>query len=231
MAVPHFSGLMRRGSEGPGVRRLQTRLRALGWGIAVDGVFGPKTEGVVVAFQLQSPPLVPDGEVGPLTWDALWGKLPKVTPVPAGRAGLGERAYRQAVLLLGVHEQGGNNRGPVVSRIIRENNGVVGEPWCGDAVAYWYRHAGSKAVTRSWAAVRNMLTPGVRRTNRPVRGDIVRFTFDHTGIFSKDLGNGEIETIEGNTGRQGARADGVADGVYRRRRRKDVVRDYLHVTR
>jgi hypothetical protein len=50
-------------------------------------------------------------------------------------------------------EQGGNNTGPIVDKIIRANGGVIGEPWCGDFVAYCYRLAGSKAVDRLWASV------------------------------------------------------------------------------
>src|SRR4051812_10872195 len=54
------------------------------------------------------------------------------------------RAFKVAESLVGVVEQGGNNTGPQVTRIIRENGGTYPEPWCGDFVAYCYRHAGSK---------------------------------------------------------------------------------------
>jgi hypothetical protein len=61
---------------------------------------------------------------------------------------------------------------------------------------------------------------------------MVRFSFDHTGMFVKDNGNGTITTIEGNTGRTGAVSDSTTggDGVYLKLRSKSTVRDYLRVT-
>ena len=60
-----------RGSSGPVVRQIQTRLRD--WGYysgAVDGVFGSATEQAVRRFQ-QKNGLTPDGKVGPRTLEAL----------------------------------------------------------------------------------------------------------------------------------------------------------------
>jgi hypothetical protein len=144
---------------------------------------------------------------------------------------LSERAYIVANALVGVMEQGGNNAGPMVSTIIHENGGTGPEPWCGDFVAYAYRHAGSTNVTRPWASVALLgQLLGVKRTLRPRRGDLVRFRFGHVGLFVADHGD-EIETIEGNTGRRGALSDSATggDGVYRKRRSKALVLDYLHV--
>lgn len=61
---------IRRGSTGPDVQYLQGRLSALGYWIAVDGVFGPGTESTVRSFQ-SSNGLTADGVVGPNTWAAL----------------------------------------------------------------------------------------------------------------------------------------------------------------
>jgi hypothetical protein len=171
-------------------------------------------------------------------WHALLVKAGKMiarrkaqlTPDPPLR----ERAYTVACTLIGVMEQGGNNSGPMVSRIIRENGGTGPEPWCGDTMAFCYRHGGSKNVTRPWASVAllgNLL--GVKRTAWPQRGDLVRFTFDHVGMFVRDLGDGQIETIEGNTGASGAMSDSATggDGVYRKHRQKSLVYDYLRVAR
>src|ERR1044072_3375215 len=97
---------------------------------------------------------------------------------------LRERAFAQAELLVGVMEHGGNNRGREVEEIIRENGGIAGEPWCGDFVAHCYRAAGSKRVQRAWASVAmlgNLV--GVTKTSSPKRGDLVRFTFDHVGLY------------------------------------------------
>ncbi len=152
-------------------------------------------------------------------------------PAPSS---LRERAYKQAVKFIGVMEQGGNNTGPTVDKIIRANGGVVGEPWCGDFMAWCYQRAGSKGVDRRWASVQ--LTgsdPDVRETSSPKRGDLVRFTFDHVGMFVRDRGDRTIETIEGNTGSSGAVSDSSTggDGVYRKVRSKGLVNDYLRVLR
>lgn len=144
------------------------------------------------------------------------------------------KALAVAEGLVGVMEQGGNNTGPIVDKIIRANGGVIGEPWCGDGMAYCYRLAGSKAVQRLWASVRALLGLfGIRATSSPKPGDLVRFTFDHVGMFVRDLGNGEIESIEFNTGPSGAVSDSATggDGVYRKVRDKSLVHDYLRVTR
>ena len=144
------------------------------------------------------------------------------------------KALAVAEGLVGVMEQGGNNTGPIVDKIIRANGGVIGEPWCGDFCAYCYRLAGSKAVQRLWAAVRALFGLfGIKRVSNPAPGDLVRFTFDHVGMFVRDLGDGTIETIEGNTGASGAVSDSATggDGVYRKVRDKSLVNDYLRVTR
>lgn len=146
---------------------------------------------------------------------------------------LAKRALRAAEALVGVMEQGGNNTGPMVNKIIRANGGDIGEPWCGDFIAFVYRQAGSKAVERSWASVRLLgAARGVKRVKTPQPGDLVRFKFDHVGMYVKEAGM-FIETIEGNTGSSGAVSDSKTggDGVYRKRRSKTVVNDYLRVTR
>lgn len=149
------------------------------------------------------------------------------------------RALHVAETLVGVMEQGGNNNGPVVGRIIHENGGVIGEPWCGDFVAYAYRHAGSKAVQRGWASTLQLgFLTGQKRVTLPQPGDIVVYDFpggassDHTGIFVKFIPGG-IEAIEGNTGATGAVSDSATggDGVYRKHRTTNQVARYVRVLR
>jgi hypothetical protein len=66
--------ILRIGSSGEHVCRIQERLRGLGFSIdRFDHCpFGPQTEGAVMEFQRQRG-LVDDGEVGPNTWAALFG--------------------------------------------------------------------------------------------------------------------------------------------------------------
>lgn len=144
------------------------------------------------------------------------------------------KALDEARRSIGVMEKGGNNTGPEVLKFIRANGGSGPEAWCGDFMAWCYRRAGSKSVQRLWAAVRALGgLGGIRRVSKPKPGDLVRFNFDHVGMVEKVLGNGQIQTIEGNTGASGAVSDSSTggDGVYRKRRSTSLVNDYLRVTR
>jgi peptidoglycan hydrolase-like protein with peptidoglycan-binding domain len=60
--------LLKNGSKGLPVRRLQKRMQLAGFAIPeVNGRFGPKTEAAVKALQKQAG-LAVDGHVGPKTW-------------------------------------------------------------------------------------------------------------------------------------------------------------------
>lgn len=67
---PEAYPILKRGSKGTAVTLLQEKLRHLGVDIAVDGVFGPRTQRAVVDTQ-RFFGLVPDGVVGPKTWGLL----------------------------------------------------------------------------------------------------------------------------------------------------------------
>ena len=63
--------MLRTGSRGDAVRKLQELLNALGYDCgSVDGIFGSKTKAAVLAFQ-KANGLAADGIVGPLTWGKL----------------------------------------------------------------------------------------------------------------------------------------------------------------
>lgn len=68
--TPH--PVLQRGSRRPAVEELQLKLNAAGANprLAVDGIFGPKTEAAVIAFQ-EANSLTNDGIVGAGTWAAL----------------------------------------------------------------------------------------------------------------------------------------------------------------
>ena len=71
-APPQFEIVeLNRGDEGPFVRILQHLLRARGFGLTVDGDFGPLTEHAVRDFQ-GSQGIAVDGIVGPITWARLF---------------------------------------------------------------------------------------------------------------------------------------------------------------
>lgn len=118
---------------------------------------------------------------------------------------------------IGIREQGGNNRGAQVMERIRANGGTGPEPWCGDEMAWCYRKAGSKAVTRMWAAVRNLGRIAGLRILKGVHyglpGDLVCFLFagggDHVGMLvgycdsegrpMRAAGATHVHTIDGNS--------------------------------
>lgn len=142
------------------------------------------------------------------------------------------RALDEAEDLIGVMESGGNNRGPVVSQIIRANGGSGPEPWCGDFCAFVYRKAGSKSVVRAWAAVMYLgRITGQGVVSKPKPGDLVCFNFSHVGLYVRTIRPGLIETIEGNTGASGAVSDSSTggDGVYRKQRSTTLVSRYVRV--
>jgi putative chitinase len=75
--------ILKEGSSSRDVTELQTRLQLRGFSTgAIDGVFGPGTEAAVLAFQ-NSEGLVPDGEVGARTAQALGFTPADVPPPPA----------------------------------------------------------------------------------------------------------------------------------------------------
>jgi peptidoglycan hydrolase-like protein with peptidoglycan-binding domain len=79
---------LRVGSVGPNVFHLQQMLNYLSdpWHqLAVDGIFGPLTRARVVEYQKMSS-LRPDGVVGPLTGNALFGSVLSALCSPVSRA-------------------------------------------------------------------------------------------------------------------------------------------------
>ncbi len=70
--VPPWPGrVLTQGIDGEDVHRMQGRLAQRGWGILIDGRFGPKTDAVVRSYQ-QEKALPVDGLVGRHTWLSLW---------------------------------------------------------------------------------------------------------------------------------------------------------------
>ena len=83
-SAPTPEPVMRSGSMGEGVSKLQQRLKELGYYTGtVDGQFGPGTRTAVTAFQ-QHNGLTADGIVGPATTEILYSDQarPAVTPTP-----------------------------------------------------------------------------------------------------------------------------------------------------
>lgn len=62
--------VLQQGSMGPAVRNLQALLNVHGYGLAVDGDFGPHTNSATRDFQSKYR-IVVDGVVGQHTWSCL----------------------------------------------------------------------------------------------------------------------------------------------------------------
>ncbi len=77
------SDSVRLGDTGPGVEQIQTALKAAGYDIESDGVFGPVTDRAVRDFQ-QKNDLAVDGVVGPKTWAKLGGSPADTTSTTTG---------------------------------------------------------------------------------------------------------------------------------------------------
>ena len=72
---PFHLPVLRMGSRGAEVVRLQLALREQGYLLRPDGRFGPMTREAVITFQ-STHHLPPTGEVNALVWDALEGAHP-----------------------------------------------------------------------------------------------------------------------------------------------------------
>ena len=95
--------LLKRGDSGFPVRPLQHLLRARNRPVDVDGIFGPRTEAAVKAFQ-QSKGLAVDGIVGPETWPKL------VLQVKEGSTGQAVRGVQEVMKF---HDQSDGEAPPV----------------------------------------------------------------------------------------------------------------------
>ena len=95
--------LVRRGDHAFPVRPLQQLLRARNHPVAVDGIFGPRTESAVRAFQ-QDRGLAADGIVGPQTWSRL------VVQVRRGSTGDAVRGVQEVIKF---HDQSDGEAPPV----------------------------------------------------------------------------------------------------------------------
>lgn len=226
------------------VRPLQLRLNELGCGpLQGTGFFGQKTDAAVKLFQARFPdpqgqPLVIDGEVGPLTWGALFGS--DTIPPSHPSSNLLIKVMEIAASQIGVREKPlGSNSGPEVDEYLH-SVGLDPGPnsfWC-VAFEYWCFKKAAAALGRNNPMIK---TAGVLdHWHQAGRSGISRITtqqaqnnpsllkagmiftidigdgFGHSGLVENVVG-GRLVTIEGNTNTDGSR-NGI--GVFRRDARK-----------
>lgn len=225
------------------VRPIQLRLNEMGCGpLQGTGFFGQKTDVAVKLFQsrfpdLQGQPLLVDGEIGPLTWGALFGES---VVVVESVSSLLTKVLAIAQSQIGVMEEPrGSNSGTKVNQYLRSVGLDPGFAWC-VAFQYWCFQEAASALRRSNPMIK---TAGVLdHWNQAGRRNIPRittqdaqnhpsqlkpgmiFTIDvddpggagHAGFLEKIV-DGKLMTIEGNTNTGGSR-EGI--GVFRRDSRK-----------
>lgn len=158
---------VRYGSRGAAVKVVQRKVG----GLAVDGIFGPRTRTKVKSFQ-RAHRLVTDGIVGRLTWTALggYGSAPTTKPKPAPKSN---------------------------SSVVSIAMGLRGTPYrwggtspsgfdCSGFTQYVYRQAG-KSIPRTASAQAAAAT----RVSSPRPGDLIFWGSPayHNGIY---LGNGKM---------------------------------------
>ncbi len=150
MDVGHiFKHILKRGSTGDDIMKLQKRLNQKGYGILdEDGIFGPCTGDSVKRFQMdhldpKGYRLEIDGIVGPLTWWALFNDKSASTPHP--NTSRNESSELMQASLEGARGElrrnvceipPGSNRGPDVEKYLTSVGRNPGDAWCA-AFIYW----------------------------------------------------------------------------------------------
>lgn len=186
--------VLRSGSAGEDVRTLQKRLREHGATMAVDGVFGDRTDRAVRAFQ-SSVGLRVDGVVGTRTWRALEGSAGSAVATDAG--------------------DGTSGSGTSVGRSIDGDSAVaaaaaqVGAPYawgksspsigfdCSGLTQYVYRSLG---ITIPRTAKAQALGGRIIPQSEARPGDLVAFTdedYGHIGVYA---GGNRIIDASGSRG-------------------------------
>lgn len=221
------------------VKAVQKKLMELNiGGLTGTGVFGTKTKNAVKLFQAThmdqfGNPLEVDGNVGSLTWAALFGTENIVVTDTAPNVLLTE-VLKTAVTQVGVMEDPpGSNKGPQVNAYLASVGLPPGLYWCaafvywcfdkasvklgktnplvktGHVMSHWNKTTGKKIVTLDAINKPSLIKPGhifILNTGG---------SSGHTGLVEK-VDGGFIHTIEGNSNNAGGR-NGI--GVFRLQRK------------
>ncbi len=219
----------RRGSKGGQVQVIQEWLCLQGQNVAIDGAFGPATEGAVRKFQAANS-LPVTGIVDANTFGNLTAPLAKaIAPISGEGKDLSDLIIAYASQHLAQHplEVGGQNRGPWV-RVYMEGNQGSQWPWCAGFACFILRQScdslgrpmpvkrtfscdilASEAIAaEAFISGRDIAKGKVAKDGIPSGSFFISRRTDndwnHTGIavaFHDD----HFETIEGNTNDAGER--------------------------
>ncbi len=220
-----FSGDCKRGDKLPSVRPVQEWLTLQGFGVTVDGDFGPATERAVKAFQGKNS-VAANGVVDLATHGLLTAPMLRVLAPLAAAPGLGQMMVAYAEQHLTEHpcEVGGQNRGPWV-RLYMEGNEGKEWAWCAGFACFIMRQSADtlnvplpvkstfscdELASRARSVglflsglhltdPQQQLTPGSIFLNRKTTTD-----WTHTGLVTA-VHEETFDTIEGNTNDAGDR--------------------------
>ena len=134
----------------------------------------------------------------------------------------------------------GNNGGAAVRKYQNATWLEPGEwPWCAAFVCWSFKEALKKSVQviqrprtagawdfENWATKEGAELIKPARDVQVRRGDIVVYAFSHIGIAVEDELCDLVETVEGNTNTGG---DREGDGVYRKTRKKSLIRSIIRL--
>lgn len=239
MAFP--GAILKRGDTGADVAKIQARLDALGLAVSSPkGTFDAALVSGIRLFQSlhsgpDGRPLLSDGQVGPMTWGALFPD--EVAPTaPSVTSNLATAALGFAVSQIGVMEKPvGSNRGPEVDQYLIAAGSTPGNFWCMAFVFYCFRRAAADlqiqnpfpqtagcldAFARARRAGKVLLKADAIKDVSLVRPGMV-FILDHGGGlghtgFVKTCVGGALRTVEGNSNPTGS-SNGI--GVFELNRR------------
>ena len=221
------------------VKAIQQKLNELGCGpLDVDGDFGNKTFNAAKLFQARNVdangnPLIVDGKIGSLSWEALFGKN-SVPVITASDSDLLNKVLSFAKSQINVRETPGKqNQGKEVNEYLASVGLPPGNAWC-MAFVYWCFKNASEKLERKNPAVKTggclfhwnstnakkiLKNEAINNPSKIKPGQVFIMDFGgglgHTGLVEK-INGGIISTIEGNTDPAGSR-NGY--GVFRRERK------------
>lgn len=162
-----------------------------------------------------------------------------------------EELAKIAKTQIGVKEEGGNNKGPMIVEYQKATWLKPGPwPWCA-AFVDWVimktltskdvmNELGLKNATQAknwrprtaaawdfdkWSTSKGFTI--LTENDKAKVGDIVTFDFSHVGIIIEDQSDDYIITVEGNTNVKGERDSVSGDGVWQKRRHKKIIRTLL----
>lgn len=233
------------------VRFIQSRLNDLGYGPFLEsGIFGPKTKAAIQQFQAThrdnfGNSLEPDGQVGAITWEALFDEAVVHIEEPDETNSDGSLAVETVLIArsqIGVMEDPPNsNRGDKVNSYLKSCGCDPGNFWCA-AFVYWCFNEASKKIggrnplprtagcLAHWNNTSGKKITSDQAVDNPSvlkPGDVFIMDFGnghgHTGIVT-GIAGGFVKTIEGNSNTGGSR-NGI--GVFPLQRKINKVKGFI----